>query len=412
MPTAVTAGPASSQRQLFGGIQDDEPTLGFDSRLEESVEPETAHPSPSRGIEDDLDSAVYNENGFVEIDPAEYADAYVPPAINGEFRGKHIVTVEQFARDDLKILFEAAATLKKRIRSGDRGVVEIATGQVLALLFFEASTRTDMSFQAAMLRLGGKVIGASNGIQFSSVYKGEDLPDTVRAAGCYADVISLRHPQVGASYLAAHYLDLLAEKIGRRPVVISAGDGVGEHPTQALLDLFTVLESKGTVDGLAITMVGDLKHGRTVHSLAKLLATYGATETRVNFVSPPSLTMPRDIVRRLRVAGISVQETSDLDQVLGVSDVIYWTRVQEERFADEAEYEQVKEGFIMTPSVMDRARPDAILMHPLPRKHEMGGPADHELLDADPRSVYFQQMENGMLVRMALLAKLLRGVHV
>ena len=410
MPTAVTAGPASSQRQLFGGVQDDEPALDFDSRLEESVEP--AHPRPSGEIEDDPGAAVYNENGFVEIDPAEYVDAYVAPAINGEFRGKHIVTVEQFARDDLKILFEAAATLKKRIRSGDRGVVEIATGQVLALLFFEASTRTDMSFQAAMLRLGGKVIGASNGIQFSSVYKGEDLPDTVRAAGCYADVISLRHPQVGASYLAAHYLDLLAEKIGRRPVVISAGDGVGEHPTQALLDLFTVLESKGTVDGLAITMVGDLKHGRTVHSLAKLLATYGATETRVNFVSPLSLTMPRAIVRRLRVADIAVQETSDLDEVLGGSDVIYWTRVQEERFADEAEYEKVKEGFIMTPSVMDRARPDAILMHPLPRKHEMGGPADHELLDADPRSVYFQQMENGMLVRMALLAKLLRGVHV
>ena len=225
-------------------------------------------------------------------------------------------------------------------------------------------------------------------------------------------MISLRHPQVGASYLAAHYLDLLAEKIGRRPVVISAGDGVGEHPTQALLDLFTILESKGTVDGLAITMVGDLKHGRTVHSLAKLLATYGAMETKVNFVSPLSLTMPTAIVRRLQEANITVQETSDLDEVLGGSDVIYWTRVQEERFADQTDYEQVKEGFIMTPGVMDRARRDTILMHPLPRKHEMGGPADHELLDADPRSVYFQQMENGMLVRMALLAKLLRGVHV
>ena len=291
-------------------------------------------------------------------------------------------------------------------------MVEIATGQVLALLFFEASTRTDMSFQAAMLRLGGKVIGASNGIQFSSVYKGEDLPDTVRAAGCYADVISLRHPRVGASYMAAHYLDLLAEKIGRRPVVISAGDGVGEHPTQALLDLFTVLESKGTVDGLAITMVGDLKHGRTVHSLAKLLATYGARETKVNFVSPPSLSMPDSIVERLRGADITVSETSDLEEVLGRSDVIYWTRVQEERFADQADYEEVKEGFIMTPAVMGRARRDAILMHPLPRKHEMGGPSDHALLDADPRSVYFQQMENGMLVRMALLTKLLRGVHI
>ena len=408
----MTAMLASSQRRLFAGAHQDETAEDLHLRPAEHADPEAAHHHPSETGRDDPDEASYNENGYVEIDPAGFADSYRPPAIDGDFRGKHIVTVEQFGREDLKILFEAAATLKKRIRSGDRGVVEIATGQVLALLFFEASTRTDMSFQAAMLRLGGKVIGASNGIQFSSVYKGEDLPDTVRAAGCYADVISLRHPQVGASYMAAHYLDLLAEKIGRRPVVISAGDGVGEHPTQALLDLFTILESKGTVDGLAITMVGDLKHGRTVHSLAKLLATYGARQTKVNFVSPPSLTMPDSIVRRLQEADITVSETSDLEEVLGRSDVIYWTRVQEERFADQGDYEEVKAGFIMTPAVMGRARRDAILMHPLPRKHEMGGPADHELLDADPRSVYFQQMENGMLVRMALLAKLLRGVHV
>ena len=402
----------SSQRQLFAGAVADEPANDLHPRPADPAGPESDHHHPTDTVRYDPDEAIYNENGYVEVDPAGFVDSYRPPAIDGDFRGKHIVTVEQFGRKDLKTLFEAAATLKKRIRSGDRGVVEIATGQVLALLFFEASTRTDMSFQAAMLRLGGKVVGASNGIQFSSVYKGEDLPDTVRAAGCYADVISLRHPQVGASYMAAHYLDLLAEKIGRRPVVISAGDGVGEHPTQALLDLFTILESKGTVDGMAITMVGDLKHGRTVHSLAKLLATHGARRTKVNFVSPPSLTMPDSIVRRLQEADIAVAETSDLEEVLGRSDVIYWTRVQEERFADQADYEDVKEGFIMTPAVMDRARRDAILMHPLPRKHEMGGPADHELLDADPRSVYFQQMENGMLVRMALLAKLLRGVHV
>ena len=408
----MTATLASSQRQLFAGAHQDEPANDLHPQPADPGDLAPAHQHPTETARDDPTEASYNENGYVEIDPAGFVGSYRPPTIDGDFRGKHIVTVEQFGREDLKILFEAAATLKKRIRSGDRGVVEIATGQVLALLFFEASTRTDMSFQAAMLRLGGKVIGASNGIQFSSVYKGEDLPDTVRAAGCYADVISLRHPQVGASYMAAHYLDLLAEKIGRRPVVISAGDGVGEHPTQALLDLFTVLESKGTVDGLAITMVGDLKHGRTVHSLAKLLATYGARETKVNFVSPPSLSMPDSIVARLREADITVSETSDLEEVLGRSDVIYWTRVQEERFADQADYEEVKEGFIMTPAVMDRARTDAILMHPLPRKHEMGGPADHELLDADPRSVYFQQMENGMLVRMALLTKLLRGVHV
>ena len=408
----MTAMLASSQRQLFAGAPEDEPANDLHPRPADPADSESALHHPTDTGHADPDETSYNENGYVEIDPSGFVDSYRPPAIDGDFRGKHVVTVEQFGREDLKILFEAAATLKKRIRSGDRGVVEIATGQVLALLFFEASTRTDMSFQAAMLRLGGKVIGASNGIQFSSVYKGEDLPDTVRAAGCYADVISLRHPQVGASYMAAHYLDLLAEKIGRQPVVISAGDGVGEHPTQALLDLFTILESKGTVDGLAITMVGDLKHGRTVHSLAKLLATYGARQTKVNFVSPPSLTMPDSIVRRLQEADMTVSETSDLEEVLGRSDVIYWTRVQEERFADQGDYEEVKEGFIMTPAVMGRARRDSILMHPLPRKHEMGGPADHELLDADSRSVYFQQMENGMLVRMALLAKLLRGVHV
>lgn len=406
----VTATLDSSQRQLFGGVLD-EPAFDAHPQLEGSEDVESVHDDTPDQVDRDPGTK-YNENGYVEIEPARFLDSYSPPAVKGDFRGKHIVTVEQFARDDLKVLFEAASTLKKRIRSGDRGVVEIATGQVLALLFFESSTRTDMSFQAAMLRLGGKVIGASNGIQFSSVYKGEDLPDTVRAAGCYADVIALRHPRMGASYLAAHYLDLLAEKIGRRSVVISAGDGVGEHPTQALLDLFTILESRGTVDGLAITMVGDLKHGRTVHSLAKLLATYGASGTRVNFVSPVSLMMPTGIVRRLHEANIDVQETDDLDAVLGSSDVIYWTRVQEERFADQAEYDQVKEGFIMTPGVMSGAREEAILMHPLPRKQEMGGPRDHDLLDADPRSVYFQQMENGMLVRMALLAKLLKGVHI
>ncbi len=399
----MTAPVDRAQSQLFEALPEIEP--GGDARP-------VGGTMLSDNDGDNSDPTRYNEDGYVEVDPAGFVDSYRPSAIEGDFRGKHIVTVEQFARDDLRVLFEAASTLKKRIRSGDRGVVEIATGQVLALLFFESSTRTDMSFQAAMLRLGGKVIGASNGIQFSSVYKGEDLPDTVRAAGCYADVIALRHPKVGASYLAARYLDLLAQKIGRQPVVISAGDGVGEHPTQALLDLFTILETKKKVDDLAITMVGDLKHGRTVHSLAKLLATYGARDTTANFVAPLSLRMPAAIVRRLQDASISVRETDDLEEVLGRSDVIYWTRVQEERFTDPSEYEEVKQGFVMTPGVMEKARQDAILMHPLPRKHEMGGPADHELLDADPRSVYFQQMENGMLVRMALLAKLLKGVHI
>jgi aspartate carbamoyltransferase len=205
---------------------------------------------------------------------------------------------------------------------------------------------------------------------------------------------------------------MLRDKIERQPVIISAGDGIGEHPSQALLDMFTVVELKGQLDGLSITLVGDLKHGRTVHSLARLVARLEGQDVTIHCVSPPALRMPDDILARLRAKGISVTETDDLYNVLGKSDVIYWTRVQEERFDDPAEYESIKDGFIMTPPVLAQAKADAILMHPLPRKHEMGTQADHDILDADPRSVYFQQMENGMYVRMALLTKVLRGVHV
>lgn len=342
----------------------------------------------------------------------DYAQIYTPPAINGDFVGKHIITVDQFTRKDLQIIFDAAASLKKRTRQFDRGLVEVCSGKIMATLFFEASTRTDMSFQTAMRRLGGDVVAASNGVQFSSVYKGEDLADTVRAAGCYADAIVLRHPEVGSTYEAAYYLDMLSDKIGRQPVIISGGDGIGEHPTQALLDMFTIVDLKKTLDNLNITMVGDLKHGRTVHSLAKLIARLEGTGVSVNFVSPPALMMPANIIQRMREQGVSVYETENLSDVLSQTDVIYWTRVQEERFADKAEYEAIKDGFVMTPPVLAQAKPDAILMHPLPRKHEMGTPDDHDVLDADPRAVYFQQMENGMFVRMALLTKVLRGIYV
>ena len=337
---------------------------------------------------------------------------YSPVPIGGDFRNKHIVSVLQFDKRDLRALFSAARNLKKRVRSGDRGVTEIANGRVMALLFFESSTRTDLSFQAAMARLGGKVVSASNGIKFSSAYKGEDLSDTVRAAGCYADVIVLRHPQVGASHQAARYLDMLATKIGRNPAVISGGDGEGEHPTQALLDLFTILDRYETVDGLTITLAGDLLHGRTVHSLARLLAAYKPQGLTVGLASPTSLSMPEVDVAALRGVGVTVVETSDIHDLIGLSDVIYWTRVQEERFANRERYEQVKEDFIMTPGLMESAKRDAILMHPLPRKHEMGTLSDQDALDADPRSAYFQQMENGMFVRMALLAKVLNDTHV
>ena len=338
--------------------------------------------------------------------------AYQPPAINGDFQGKHIISVDQFQRQDLEILFNAATSIRKRIRTHDRGLTELCAGKVMASLFFEASTRTDMSFQSAMRRLGGDVIAVSNGVRFSSMYKGENLSDTVRATGCYADVVVLRHPEIGSSYEAAYYLDLLNQRIDNPTVAISGGDGIGEHPTQALLDIFTIFDQKQSLDNLTITLVGDLLHGRTVHSLAKLIAYYDAADVRLCLVSPGSLGMPADITSLVKSHGIEVTETDRLTDVIAETDVIYWTRVQEERFGDAAMYDSIKDDYVMTPQMLAQAKPDAILMHPLPRKHEMGSRDDHDIMDRDPRAIYFEQMENGMFVRMALLVKVLRGVYV
>ncbi|NDJ78901.1 MAG: aspartate carbamoyltransferase [Chloroflexi bacterium] len=341
-----------------------------------------------------------------------FLETYTPPKIGGDFTHKHIISVDQFEREDLQILFDATMSIRKRLKQRDRGLLQLCAGYLMATLFYEASTRTDLSFQAAMRHLGGEVVAASNGVRFSSVYKGENLADTVRAVGCYSDVIVLRHPEVGSSYEAAYYLDRLREQIARQPVIISGGDGVGEHPSQSLLDCFTIYDFKGTIDGLSITLVGDLKHGRTVHSLAKLIARYEAGGTVLNFVAPDQLRMPDKIVEFVQSNGIEVHQTENLQDVLADTDVIYWTRIQEERFDTLADYDAIKDDFIMRPGVMAGAKDDAILMHPLPRKHEMGTPDDHDALDADPRAVYFQQMENGMFVRMALLAKVVGGLWV
>ena len=355
-------------------------------------------------------------NGLVQYSDVRqserFLELYTPPKINGEFTGKHIISVDQFDRHDLQILFDATSSIRRRVKQNDRGLLALTAGRLMATLFYEASTRTDLSFQAAMRRLGGEVVTASNGVQFSSIYKGENLADTVRAVGCYADVIALRHPHVGSSYEAAYYLDQLHKQISRQPVIISGGDGIGEHPTQALLDCFTIYDAKGRIDDLNITLVGDLKHGRTVHSLAKLIAHYEVQNTVVNLVGPDMLRMPQDVVSFVRSKGVDVRETDDLYEVLSDTDVIYWTRVQEERFADPADYNAIKDRFIMTPPVFAKAKADAILMHPLPRKNELGTPADHDAMDVDPRAVYFRQMENGMFIRMALLAKVLGGLWV
>jgi aspartate carbamoyltransferase len=269
------------------------------------------------------------------------------------------------------------------------GTFDLLKGKILANLFYEPSTRTSSSFTAAMERLGGSVIPI-NEVRYSSVSKGESLPDTVRTLECYADVIVLRHPEVGSAALAARY----AEK-----PVINAGDGIGEHPTQALLDSLTIKEELGYIDGLTITMLGDLKFGRTVHSLARLLSLY---KVKINYVAPEILQMPPGIIGELNAQGIEQGEFTTLGEVLPDTDVLYVTRVQKERFSDLGEYEAVAGAYVIDPEIMQAAKERMIVMHPLPRVTEIS-----MAFDDDHRAAYFQQMKYGLYVRMALLAMVL-----
>jgi aspartate carbamoyltransferase catalytic subunit len=303
------------------------------------------------------------------------------------FYGRDIVSVKQFDTDDLDYIFEVAHEMQAMVAR--IGTFDLLKGKLLANLFYEPSTRTSSSFTAAMERLGGSVIPI-NEVRYSSVSKGESLPDTVRTLERYADVIVLRHPDVGASALAAEYAS--------KPV-INAGDGVGEHPTQALLDLFTIREELGEVDGLTVTMVGDLKYGRTVHSLSRLLSKF---KVELNFVSPDILRMPEEIVGELLGAQTPFEIHDSLDAVIPATDVLYVTRVQKERFEDEGDYDAVKDQFVVTPATLVPAKERMIVMHPLPRVNEISME-----VDADPRAAYFRQMEYGMYVRMALLAMVL-----
>lgn len=303
------------------------------------------------------------------------------------FYGKDILSVKQFDRSQLEYIFGVAREMEEMVHRV--GSFDLLKGKILASLFYEPSTRTSSSFTSAMERLGGSVIPISE-VRYSSVSKGESLPDTVRTLEAYADVIVLRHPEVGSAELAAKY--------ARKPI-INAGDGVGEHPTQALLDLFTIQEEMGHIDGLTVTMVGDLKYGRTVHSLARLLTLFNI---RLNYVSPEILRMPEHIIEEVNERSIPQREYFTLDEVLGESDVLYVTRVQKERFTDLDQYESVKDAFVITPQVMAKAREDMIVMHPLPRVGEISMDVDD-----DPRAAYFRQMEYGLYVRMALLAMVL-----
>ena len=301
--------------------------------------------------------------------------------------GKDVLSVRQFNREDLEYIFAVAHEMRVMVER--IGTFDLLKGKILANLFYEPSTRTSSSFTAAMERLGGSVIPI-NEVRYSSVSKGESLPDTVRTLECYADVIVLRHPEVGSAALAA--------KHAKKPV-INAGDGVGEHPTQALLDSLTIKEELGHIDGLTVTMLGDLKFGRTVHSLSRLLSLY---KVKLNYVSPDILRMPGEIIDELNNKGIEQAQFNSLEPVLSETDVLYVTRVQKERFSDLADYEKVAGAYVIDSEIMKAAKDRMIVMHPLPRVTEISMD-----FDDDPRAAYFRQMEYGLYVRMALLATVL-----
>ncbi|MBI1813038.1 aspartate carbamoyltransferase [Candidatus Peregrinibacteria bacterium] len=297
---------------------------------------------------------------------------------------KHLTSTKQLTRADTDAILAKAAEMEGTMAKGGS---DLLAGKILAALFYEASTRTRLSFEAAMLRLGGQVITA-DGFQFSSLYKGESIEDTMRMVGQYADIIAMRHPEQGSADRAA--------AVSLVPF-INAGDGPGQHPTQALLDLFTIQKERRTIDGLKIAMVGDLRYGRTVHSLSFLLGLYN--NLSFTFVAPKELTMPEKVTSFLAEKKLPFVEIDRLEPALEC-DVLYMTRIQQERFADHSEYERLKNVYTLTAKHLQGKK--ATVMHPLPRVGEIATD-----VDSLPSAAYFRQARNGVPVRMALLALLL-----
>jgi carbamoyl-phosphate synthase/aspartate carbamoyltransferase/dihydroorotase len=302
--------------------------------------------------------------------------------------GKSIISVDRLKKEQIHKLFNLAHDLRVLV-STEKDLSSNLKGKIMAEMFFEPSTRTQCSFAAAMQRLGGSVIYMDQ--QHSSVKKGESLEDSVRMMSSYSDCIVIRHPEPGAADIAAKYACV---------PVLNAGDGCGEHPTQALLDIFTIREEIGTVNGITITMCGDLKHGRTVHSLAKLLRLYRVT---IRYVSPDFLKMPDDITNSLKNSNIIQEEYHTLEEALPETDVLYMTRIQKERFQSLSDYEKCAGLYVVTPQLMRKAKRKMIVMHPLPRIDEIS-----TAFDSDPRAAYFRQAEYGMYIRMALLMMILK----
>ncbi|MDR3295005.1 MAG: aspartate carbamoyltransferase [Clostridiales Family XIII bacterium] len=302
-------------------------------------------------------------------------------------KGRSLLEPLDFSVEEMETLFSAA----DRIIDAPDGYADVCRGKILATLFYEPSTRTRFSFEAAMLRLGGQVIGFSEPGS-SSVAKGESIADTMRTVACYADLAVIRHPKEGAPRVAA---------LSTGMPVINAGDGGHQHPTQTLTDLLTIRRERGRFENLTIGLCGDLKFGRTVHSLIKALSRYGGI--RFVLISPEELMIP-DYVRKevLQKGAAAFDEVRKLQDVMPELDALYMTRVQKERFFNEEDYIRLKDSYILDAEKMRLARPDMMVLHPLPRVNEIAVE-----VDADPRAVYFKQAKNGMYVRMALIMALL-----
>ena len=306
-----------------------------------------------------------------------------------KFSGTSIISLRDFDADSIMHILDASKKIDEdRAKYSDK-----LKGMVLATLFFEPSTRTRLSFESAMHRLGGKVMGFAEP-KGTSAQKGESLADSLKIVEGYSDVIVLRHPVEGSARLASEICHV---------PVINGGDGANQHPSQTFLDLYTILKAKGKLQRLKVGFMGDLKYGRTVHSLAFALAQF---DSRMYFISPPSLHMPNDMLAELEELKVDFTQHSDFDEVKKELDILYVTRIQRERFGTELDYEKVKEGYFISPAALDGAKSSMKLLHPLPRVDELS-----EEVDDTKYAIYFEQAANGIPVRMALLCLVMGAIN-
>ncbi len=298
-------------------------------------------------------------------------------------KNRNLISISDYNKEEYLYILKLAEDFEKN------PVQDVAKGKVVATLFFEPSTRTRLSFESAVCRMGAKVIGFSDASN-SSTAKGESLADTIRTVSCYADLIVMRHPLEGAARVAS--------EVATVPI-INAGDGANQHPTQCMLDLYSIMKTQGTLDNLNIAMVGDLKYGRTVHSLVEAMSNFNTT---FHLVSPESLKLPSQVKMHIKRKNLKYFQYTEIPDVMDKVDILYMTRVQRERFLDIQDYEKVKNSYVLDKSMLINCKPNMKVLHPLPRVNEIA-----TNVDATPQAYYFQQAQNGVYVRQALIAAIL-----